>query len=301
MRRRGFVFGDVHFPFHHPLLLALAVAKCIQKQPAYVVQIGDLYDKYSAAKFPRSYNVMTPRDERQWSRYYAEIFWQTLREGLPNAKFYQFAGNHCVRSIKRALEMVPEHEDELVDAFKEDMTFEGVETILDPREEFQIDDILFNHGGLTKLGAHHEYFLQSFVGGHTHTGGVVYRPLQGHLTRCTFEANAGYLANPFAVGLKYTLWKKSTKWTHGCLDIDHEGPKFIPLWPALAEQYRTLKPFRDLVEALTHRGLYSEDKGTVWEPEIPKSERFQPQKPPKGTTQGCPGSNRNGRKSSAKD
>lgn len=300
MRRRGFVFGDVHFPFHHPIILALAISKCIQKQPAYVVQIGDLYDKYSAAKFPRSYNVFTPRDERKWSRYYAEIFWQTIREGCPNAELYQLAGNHDVRSIKRALETSPEHEEELKEAFAEDMSFEGVKTILDPREEVIIDDIIFNHGALSKLGAHHEFFLQNFVGGHSHTGGVVFRPLHGHLTKHTFEANAGYLANPYATGLKYSLWKKSTRWTHGALDIDAEAPKFFPLWPDMAKQYRCIREFRDLVNALTHNGLFCEDKGGFQERKTGVSEQFSPQLPPKGIPEGCLEKRQNGGRSSSK-
>lgn len=267
MRRKGFVFGDIHFPFHHPVVLALAMWLCVSRKPKYVVQIGDLYDKYSAAKFPRSFNVMTPSEERQWSRYYAEIFWTWIQEKLPGVECYQFLGNHCVRPLKRILEKAPEFEEELYEVLCDDYTFDGVKTIYEVREEFRIDDILFNHGVYTGIGKHHEFALENFVAGHTHQGGTVFRPLKGHLTKHTFEANAGYLANPYSRGLSYSLLKRLTRWTHGGLEIDELGPAFRPLWPDMARDI-TDKSFWDLVENLTHKGLFCEDLGTVKEQKI---------------------------------
>jgi hypothetical protein len=229
MRRRGFVFGDIHFPFHHKLLLPLAVWICIKSRVQYIVQIGDLHDKYSSSKFPRSYNLFTPKEERTWCNYYAELFWMVLQQHLPEAEKYQLLGNHCVRPIKRVLEKAPEYEEELVSILHEDYTFDHVTTIYDPRDELIIDDIWYQHGHLSKLGAHCQYNHNNTVVGHTHRGGFDTFPLNGHAMKQIFELNSGYLADPNSPGLSYTMQKKVTRWTHGYGLVDAMGARFVPL------------------------------------------------------------------------
>jgi hypothetical protein len=235
MRRRGFVFGDIHFPFHHKQLLALALYLCIKRRPKYIVQVGDMFDYYSASKFSRSYNLFTPIEEVNLSRGYSERFWAILNKYCPDAEKFQLLGNHCVRPHRRIMEKAPEFEHFLVERINELYTFPGVKTIYDSREEFQIDDIWYQHGHRMQLGAHATFNLQNTVVGHTHRGGTVYLPIDGHLNRQIFEANAGYLGDPLSPGLSYTAQKRATRWTHGVLYIEPLAPVFVPLWPALIE------------------------------------------------------------------
>lgn len=244
MRKRGFILGDVHFPFHHKTILPLALYFFLKGKYDYFVQIGDLFDRYSAAKFPRSYNVFTPRDERKWSRYYSEVMWNFV--GTHAKDRYQMVGNHCVRPVKRIMELAPEFEDEMVAVLNEDYTFEGVKTIYDPREELYIDDICFLHGYLGNPMGHAMFNLKNFVGGHTHRGHTMFLPKDGHEQKMIWELNAGYVADACSKGLSYTAQRRATRWTHGFGHIDEFGPRFVPLDVSMADQYRQDPLFLEL-------------------------------------------------------
>ena len=250
MRRRGFVFGDIHFPFHHKTILPLALYFAIKGEYDYYVSIGDLYDWFSASKFPRSYNVFTPKQEKQWSRYYAEAFWGFLQAYCSNAEKYQIRGNHDVRPEKRIIETAPEFETDLETSVRAHYTFEGVKTIMDAREELYVDDVCFVHGYYAGIaGKHAEFNLKNVVCGHTHRGGTVYLRKDGHDGGTIFEANAGYLADPYSRGLAYTMQKRATRWTWGYLEIDKCGPKFVPLHPSMAEGLKTDPLFIEICSA----------------------------------------------------
>ena len=212
-----------------------------------IVQAGDLMDFYSASKFPRSYNLFTPREEVELSRNYSIKFWSILNKYCPKAEKYQILGNHCVRPIKRIMEKAPEFEEDMKRSLNELYTFEGVKTIYDTHEELVIDDVWYHHGHRSKLGDHASYNHQNTVCGHTHRGGAVFFPLEGHLKKQIWEANAGYLANPHAAGLRYTMQNKATRWTHGVLEIDQFGPKFVALWPEMAKGMENDPLFKELV------------------------------------------------------
>lgn len=229
MRRRGFVLGDVHLPFHHKVILPLALWHACRGSFDYFIQVGDLHDRYSAAPFARSFNLFTPRQEREWCRYYAEILWGVVNTHMPKTEKYQLLGNHCIRPKKQGLAKAPEFEDEIAEALERDFTFDGVKTILDPREELYLDDICYLHGYLMPMGAHALFNLKNFVGGHTHRGGTFFLPKDGHELPMIWELNAGYVADPFAKGLAYTMQKRATRWTHGFGIVDDLGPRFIPL------------------------------------------------------------------------
>ncbi len=250
MRRTGFVLGDVHFPFHQPVILSLAIYFFCKGKYDWIVQVGDLYDWYSAAKFPRSWNVFTPKQEKEWSRYYAEIMWGLINSRNARAEKYQLLGNHCVRPHKRLMEKAPEFEDDLIPTFNEHYTFEGVKTVYDSREELVVDDTVFMHGYYTGGGTKHAHLnIRNFVCGHTHTGGTWFMRNNGHEGGHIFEANAGYVADPYAKGLGYSAQKKATKWTWGFLHVDKWGPRFISLHPSMAEQFKDDPLFKEICEA----------------------------------------------------
>lgn len=244
------MIGDVHFPFHHKIVFPLALYYVLKGGYDYVVQIGDLMDQFSASKFPRSFNCFTPKHEKQWSRYYAEMMWGFIHAHLPKAEKFQIKGNHDVRPERRVIEKAPEFETDLEESIREHYTFDNVKTLHDAREELYIDDVCFLHGYYAGIaGKHAEFNLKNVVCGHTHRGGTVFVRNQGHDGGTIFEANAGYLADPFSRGLAYSLQKRATRWTWGILTIDRYGPKFVPLHPSMAEQLKEDALFKDLLRA----------------------------------------------------
>lgn len=250
VRRRGIFFGDIHFPFHHKICLPIAMFLSLRGKYDYVCQVGDLYDWYSASKFSRSFNVFTPKLERQWSRYYAEMFWGFIHTHLPDAEKYQIRGNHDVRPERRIIDKAPEFETDLETSMRQHYEFENVKTIMDAREELYIDDICVVHGYLSGLtGKHAQFNLKNVVCGHTHRGGVVYIRNDGHDGGTIFEANAGYLADPYSKGLAYTMQRRATNWNWGVLAVDEWGPKFVPIHPSMAEKFKDDPLFKDLVRA----------------------------------------------------
>lgn len=246
-RKTGFVFGDIHFPFHHKLYLAVAMYICIQFKPKYIVQIGDLHDKYSAAKFPRSYNLFTPSQEKQWCRYYAELFWGTLHEHLPQAEKYQLLGNHDVRPIRRTMEKAPEYEEEMVEALHKEYTFDNVKTIYDSREELDIDDVRFIHGWASKPGGHLELNRMNVVHGHLHKVTKACIPLGD---KTITDVDVGYLADPKSKGLSYTAQKKASKWSHGFGIIDAYGIRPVVIDQELADKFRETDFVKELLKSL---------------------------------------------------
>lgn len=225
-QNRILVLGDTHFPWVSVEGLC-AVYAFIEQNPGitHVIQMGDLYDMYSWAKFPRSHLLYTPRQEIEAGREMAENMWKKIQELLPNAKCIQLMGNHDIRPMKKVLEFAPELE--LFVEFKKWFQFPNVHLVDDPREPFELGDICFMHGFLHKLGDHARKFLRSVCVGHTHKGGVVMVP-RGSDGAVLFECNAGYLGDPTSRPMSYTA-TKINEWTLGFAYIDEWGPRFISL------------------------------------------------------------------------
>lgn len=216
--------GDLHEPFSHANLkqdFKLFVEKF---KPDYVIQLGDAMDQYSMAKFPRSHNIFTPKQEEESARKNLEEFWSEMKKAAPKAKLVQLMGNHDARVLKRTLEVMPAMEHWIDKYFKDIYTFDGVHTVIDPREEYFIEDIAFHHGYRSKLGDHRDYMKMNFVGGHTHRGGVVFRNIKNEIL---WELNCGLAGDPTTKGLSYTS-QKMNDWTLGFAAIDEYGPRFIP-------------------------------------------------------------------------
>lgn len=221
--KRTFIFGDLHFPFHNKVALAVALYYCRFYRPEIIVQAGDLRDWYSASHFSRKVNLFTPQEEDREASYLSEWFWEKLGNWCPDAEKYQLLGNHCVRPIKRIGEVAPEFEEDYIPLLHERYTFDGVKTIYDPREELDLHGVRFIHGYKSKLGEHAAFNRMPVVCGHTHRGGVAMLNLHNEII---WELNAGYLADASHPALSYTMQKRATNWTLGFGTLDADGPRF---------------------------------------------------------------------------
>lgn len=216
---------DVHHPFSHRPTLEKIYRFVEKEKPKYVVQVGDLYDRYSHAKFARSHNLFTPEQEDALGRKGAEEMWNEIAKAAPEAIRHQILGNHDLRPLKQILAAYPQLERWSERMLAESMTFDGVETILDPRQELILPGgVVVIHGYKSKLGEHRDHTLTNVVCGHQHVGGVVYRQFSG---RVLWELNVGLAGDPEAKGLSYTP-QRITKWTLGFGFLDEHGPRFIP-------------------------------------------------------------------------
>lgn len=218
------IMGDLHEPFSRDDVKKAFFAFVKEFKPEYVVQIGDAIDAYSHAKFPRSHNIFTPKAEEDLARSNLEAFWSEIKKVAPSATCVMLLGNHAIRPLKRVLESVPSIEHWAEKYLTELMTFDGVHTVMDPREEYKIGDVTFIHGWRGGQGVHRDFLMQNVVLGHLHVGNCSFRNYNG---RTFFELNAGYAADPESKGLSYTP-SKTTGWTLGWASIDEYGPRFIP-------------------------------------------------------------------------
>jgi hypothetical protein len=222
LAKRVIAVPDLHFPWHHAECLAWIYSVIANFKPDIVIQMGDLYDMYSSSRFARTHNLMTPKQEIAEARMGAEAFWKNVRINAPKARRIQKKGNHDIRPDKRILEEAPELED-LINTSPL-FQFTGVETIHDPSEETVIDNVIYIHGHLTKMGDHVKYFLQSVVHGHSHRGGTHFMKLRNETI---WELDCGFCSDESAVPLRYGPARR-TLWTLGVGIIDEYGPRFLP-------------------------------------------------------------------------
>lgn len=218
--KRSLIIPDTHFPFASEFVIKKIIETARDLQPYFIVQIGDLYDFYAASRFPRLHDLMTPDEERLRGRIQAEQMWEALHKVCPKAKKIQMLGNHDDRPMKRVMEKLPE----LAWAFDINYMFEfpQVETLHDTTQELILDGVLYQHGHM-KMGAHVEYNLMDTVHGHTHRGGLVYRPVRN---QSLWELDAGCAGDFASKPLQYNP-RKWVKWTNGYGIIEERGPNFI--------------------------------------------------------------------------
>jgi len=215
---------DTHFPFVNKAALEKMIDFAKENQPDYIIQIGDLLDQYAASKFPRSQNVYMPEEEETLGIGMARDAWAKIREYCPKAKCYQLLGNHDVRIAKRTMESLPIAEHIVVKHLKGLFTFEGVETIMDTRQELEIDGILFTHGFLSP-GTHKDYYLKNVIHGHDHKLYVQHRRIHG---QSIFEMSCGFLGDVEAKALTYTP-SKLANFQLGFGWVDQWGARTIHL------------------------------------------------------------------------
>lgn len=219
------VIGDTHFPFVHEKTLDFIYEFAQKNKPQRIIQMGDLYDMYAHSKFPKSLNVYGPEEEENLAVAGAKKMWDTLKSISPKAECIQILGNHDIRPVKRTAESLPSHEHIVVKHMKQIMTFDGVTTIHDHRQEYIVEGIEFLHGYRSKLGDHRDFAMMNAVCGHIHRGGVSYRRVKG---QTLWELNAGFVGDPESKALGYTS-QKIADYTLGFGWIDELGPRFIHL------------------------------------------------------------------------
>lgn len=219
--KRFIILGDVHAPWVNTKTVQRFHDHLSSQHFDYVIQIGDLYDLYSASKFARTHDLCTPAEELKEAREWAVNFWKQVKKTQKTASCIQLKGNHDERPVKRILEKAPELFSFF--DFKKPWEFDGVTTQPTQATHIEIDGVLFQHGHRTKAGDHMRYNLKSTVIGHSHLGSVTY---MNHGRGSLYELNVGFCADTQALPLKYTL-NTVLRWTQGYGVIDEYGPRFI--------------------------------------------------------------------------
>lgn len=232
--KRIFVFGDLHFPFSDwkKINKALSYLKTWHKQQKidYVIQVGDIYDCYSASRFARTANLISPEQEIQQGYEQANAFWKKVERCAPGVKKVQLRGNHEKRWIIRTLEKAPELETfaraGIEGLFKFDV---DVEIQKNERTEYIIDDIVFIHGFYHQQMKHLKYFAPSgysVVFGHLHKIWTNYLTVRD---KTLFEMCVGHFANCETTPMSYTFTRKVSNWTSGFGFINKGIPYVIPV------------------------------------------------------------------------
>jgi hypothetical protein len=216
---------DCHYPFHSKPWLKWTLERIREVQPAYVVQVGDLYDYFALSKYAKTLDLMTPEEEFTRGRRYAEDMWAEVRALVPKARCIQKLGNHDARASKRVFELAPELR-ALTD-LESPFEFEGVETDHDDTNETILGDSpgLFILHGYKSFGTHARTNQAPTITGHTHTGGVVfYQNRFGTF----WELNAGLGGDLESPVFRYRNQRQIHGWTLGLGVVDDNGPRFMP-------------------------------------------------------------------------
>lgn len=227
---RAVIVPDSHFPWADMVSLRYIYDFIEWFKPNVVVHAGDLDDQYNYGRYPKSINLMTPREETQKARKLSLEMWEEINHRVPKAKKFQLIGNHTERIRKKALSKSPELEDAVEEYFKKILDFPSVRTMQDERSELVINDVLFIHGYLGNLGDHAKTNRQSVVVGHSHRGGCVPFNFGGETI---FELNCGHIADESKLPFAYTQ-QITTFWTKGFGVIETLkggviSPRFVPL------------------------------------------------------------------------
>jgi predicted phosphodiesterase len=223
------VLGDIHFPWQHQGALEKVIETVGAERPGLIVQIGDLKDQFMFGRYAKSLNVVAPRDELEWARGQAEVFFDRLHVASPQTSKHLIFGNHDDRIMKGIRDKSPQHDFMVSDYVEELYTFPHVETHFRSNEELILDGICYQHGHRSKLGDHARYNQMNTVTGHSHQGGVVFHR---NLNGVYWELNAGWLGDENAEVFNYREQKKITTWTLGLGRIERKNgvwcPAFVP-------------------------------------------------------------------------
>lgn len=222
---RVLAIPDTHAPWANEKVI-LKIYEILEKQPFdVVIQLGDLFDMYSFSKFARSHDHCTPKEEIEMGFEWSRNFWKNIHLRNKAARKIQIKGNHDDRLIKRAFEQWPAAASIIAKAEEGLFKFKNVETIPDSRDGIMIEDVLYVHGYLTKIGDHTRHHLKNVVHGHTHRGGSIFLNLAG---KTLWELDCGFAADRAKAPLMYGPTKNMV-WSEGFGIIDSMGPRFVPV------------------------------------------------------------------------
>lgn len=225
MMKTALVLGDIHFPFANEDALDKVHDYAKETQPDLIIQVGDLYDLFAFSKYPRSLNLMTPQHELELGEEKARAMWARFSKDCKRAKRVQLKGNHDARAERRAMESLPSAHSIIAQELRNLLTFPGVQTIFDDKEEYVYDGVIYQHG-YRRFGDHARYNLQSTVCGHLHLGGVLYNT---NIHGSFFELNVGWLGDKRSPVFDYRCQNRINKTTVGFGEVSPLGPRFICL------------------------------------------------------------------------
>lgn len=211
----------MHLPWACTRTVSQVYSAIDRYKPKIIVQIGDLYDMFSFTRFAKRF-IITPDRELQEGRDWAETFWKNCYKRAPRAKRFQILGNHDIRPKLRAMEKNPEMLCLMQKGWEDLFKFVGVETIWDPRDDLEIDGVIYEHGFFGRPGQHMRENMKPTVIGHTHRAWLHYEKIRRTML---WEMNVGYAADPLQEPLSYPR-KKWVKWTPGFGLIIDGNPGF---------------------------------------------------------------------------
>src|SRR5574343_141431 len=132
----------------------------------------------------------------------------------------QLLGNHDLRVNERVKEKLPELE-VLLDVHKKLYTFDRVKVMKSDTDFIVLDDTVYVHGWLTKLGDHAAYFNKSVVHGHSHKPGLIVKTMMDGIR---FELDVGHMADDTSLPLNYTA-SKMKNWVKAYGVVDNKRPR----------------------------------------------------------------------------
>lgn len=214
------IIADTHMPFIDKDALKEVYKAVAIEKPDAIVQVGDLLDQYVFSKYTRDHNIITPEDEINRGFEMATQFWEKLNKIARNADKYQLLGNHDERVHKRIMEKLPELIT-LFDIKKRLYSFDRVKVMKSYTDYLVLDDVIYTHGWLTKLGDHAAYFNKSVVHGHSHKPGLIVKTMHDGIR---FELDVGHMADSDSVPLSYTQ-SKMKNWVKAYGVVDNGKPR----------------------------------------------------------------------------
>lgn len=209
------LYGDTHFPYHDPGVLAIAQAIAEDTEPDFLVHMGDLLDCYNLSRFDKDPDRKeSQQDEIDQARAHLAV----MRLASPRSRFLLLSGNHEER-LKKTLWNLDGPASVLagLTSFKKAMTWPALLGLEELRIEFvpyaeqskrvDLPKFILKHGTLirTKSGAtaagEQAKYGKSGASGHTHRlGQVHHRDANGsHVwieTGCTCRLDPDYCQDP---------------------------------------------------------------------------------------------------------
>lgn len=224
----AFAYGDTHYPYADPAVMAIIRAIAQEYQPNFIVHMGDLLDCYPISSYDKDPNRKeTLQDEIDQAREHLAV----MRLACPNSRFILLEGNHEAR-LQRVLWNLdgPASALNQLTAFQKAMTWpsllglddlriEWVETNEQSKQCF-LPKFILKHGtivrtrsGLTASAEQMKY-NKSGASGHTHRLGAIWRKDSNgsHVwieTGCCCDVNPTYCTDP--------------DWQQGCLFLTFDA------------------------------------------------------------------------------